>query len=843
MRRKIKRKYFSPPIESRPYANEHAARLRDPGDFESIKQIWEDEDEGIRALGGPLKSDADGPNVEQAIRFDADKWTPSEAEEWLDENDYTVILFEEATGDEDEKVAAIEMRFTGAQVERLESGGGVRVRDVSPPIVHRTFRIDDVDDADEIEVSVSSEYPVDRWGIPEYLDHDEDAVDIKRLSEMGSVLWNHDGNVPIGCPLRVWIDKAQKKIRSRMRWGTDEDALKIRHKVRDKSVRGVSVGYCPSEFIYLENEDVSYKRFTGPAWVVTRWEPFEFSLTPIPADPSVGIGRTLNAGGSARQTGGKGMKWKVKLARAWVDPQGNAFEAGAIVTVEDEDLFRNLTEGDDPIGAEYKPSARQVDPEPQPEPAADPEPETPEAMIERKLKEDRERRAECRKVFEKYGVDVDNDILESDATVDQVRAFVLEKLHERQKDQPTRVSVTQDGVQSFRQAAMNAIAMRSRLRVTDEERKAGGEEMCGWSLIRLAEECVRRKGLRVPGNNMEIAGLALQGPPITSFDLRHDETISSSTSDFPYILAATANKAMLEGVAIAPVTYPQWCKIGTAKDFKTFDRIRLSEAGKLEEVAEGGTYNMTKFAERREQGAVLTYGKAFNLSRQMIINDDLQAFTDIPRSMGRVAAILPNDLAVTVLLANGNMSDGNALFSSNHSNLDAETDRRLDTIAHAKALINKLIEMLYQQSNYQHADVAASEKLNLRLNPAAFMMPPTGMQYGRETLKASGFFDGSGSTVIDGNHLKEFGIVPVVEPTLEDTNLTGNSTTATYLFADPNVAPVIEVTFLNGVETPFMEEVTNVGTAADGRVMKVRMDCTASKVDWLGAIKATGVDA
>ena len=33
-----------------------------------------------------------------------------------------------------------------------------------------------------------------------------------------------------------------------------------------------------------------------------------------------------------------------------------------------------------------------------------------------------------------------------------------------------------------------------------------------------------------------------------------------------------------------------------------------------------------------------TYGKMFSITRQAIINDDLTAFTDIPRKMGRAAA-------------------------------------------------------------------------------------------------------------------------------------------------------------------------------------------------------------
>jgi len=87
-----------------PYENEHAARLRDPDGFERIVQLWSKA--GVRALGGPLKSKPDGPTVEQAIRFDAKKFTVAEAKKWLSDHDYKPILFEPA---KDKKTVEIEM--------------------------------------------------------------------------------------------------------------------------------------------------------------------------------------------------------------------------------------------------------------------------------------------------------------------------------------------------------------------------------------------------------------------------------------------------------------------------------------------------------------------------------------------------------------------------------------------------------------------------------------------------------------------------------------------------------------------------------------------------------------
>jgi hypothetical protein len=320
-----------------------------------------------------------------------------------------------------------------------------------------------------------------------------------------------------------------------------------------------------------------------------------------------------------------------------------------------------------------------------------------------------------------------------------------------------------------------------------------------------------------------------QGPKFSTFQLRANEDITVTTSDFPYILANVINKEMLAGAELAETTYREWCKIGSVADFKQASRLKLSHAGKLELVREGEGYNMTKFAEQREVFTLLTYGKLFNLSRQAIINDDLDAFTGIPRSMGMVAAILPNDLAVIHLLANGNMADGNALFSTAHANNTDDADHKFDSIAHARAGIGNMATKMMQQSAFQHADVAAEEQLKLRVRLAILLVPSTGWEYPAAVLGTSSFGDG-----VEGvNPLKNIAKM-VIEPSLEDSNFTGYSTVYYYGFANPNIAPVMEVAFLDGNTTPFMEETVNTGSAADGRTYKVRMDAVAKAVDWKG---------
>ena len=80
-----------------PFPNEHAARIASPNLFERIVQL-EKLPNGIRILGGPLKSDPQGSGKPQSYRFPRNKFTTSQARTWLKEHDIKFILFEPATG-------------------------------------------------------------------------------------------------------------------------------------------------------------------------------------------------------------------------------------------------------------------------------------------------------------------------------------------------------------------------------------------------------------------------------------------------------------------------------------------------------------------------------------------------------------------------------------------------------------------------------------------------------------------------------------------------------------------------------------------------------------------------
>lgn len=143
-----------------------------------------------------------------------------------------------------------------------------------------------------VELSFSSEIVVERWWGREILDHSDGCVDLSRLNEMGCVLFNHKRDVVIAKVEKAWIEGNRGK--ARIRFDEDEESEKIYQKVKSRTLRGVSNGYTVSKWeTVLPGKKSLDGRFKGPCEVAKRWMPYEISIVSIPADASVGVGRSM----------------------------------------------------------------------------------------------------------------------------------------------------------------------------------------------------------------------------------------------------------------------------------------------------------------------------------------------------------------------------------------------------------------------------------------------------------------------------------------------------------------------------------------------------------------------
>lgn len=149
-------------------------------------------------------------------------------------------------------------------------------------------------------VTFSSEQAVKRfdWRTGEYYDeilgHEPGNVDLTRIAEMGTTLLNHNPDAIVGPFRGAELDTKEHKCRGIIGFDDDEESQKIRNKVASGTLKGISVGYLVKSWeIVSAGQKSTDGRHVGPCRIARSWEPYEVSITPIPADVNVGIGRSL----------------------------------------------------------------------------------------------------------------------------------------------------------------------------------------------------------------------------------------------------------------------------------------------------------------------------------------------------------------------------------------------------------------------------------------------------------------------------------------------------------------------------------------------------------------------
>ena len=144
----------------------------------------------------------------------------------------------------------------------------------------------------QFELSFSSEEPYERWWGTEILSHAEGAVDLTRLNTIGCVLYNHNRDKVIGKILSASVSTEGRGV-AQVEFDDDAESDVIYKKVQSGTLKGVSVGYMVDVWEDVAaNKKSADGRFAGPCSIATRWSPFEISIVSVPADPTVGVGRS-----------------------------------------------------------------------------------------------------------------------------------------------------------------------------------------------------------------------------------------------------------------------------------------------------------------------------------------------------------------------------------------------------------------------------------------------------------------------------------------------------------------------------------------------------------------------
>ncbi|WP_430734457.1 Mu-like prophage major head subunit gpT family protein [Halodesulfovibrio aestuarii] len=343
-----------------------------------------------------------------------------------------------------------------------------------------------------------------------------------------------------------------------------------------------------------------------------------------------------------------------------------------------------------------------------------------------------------------------------------------------------------------------------RLGFTPKEKlSAGAQDFTSMSLLRLAS-------MQLSRSNMPV--LQMSNDQIARAILKPSARLDAATTDFIHIFKDVANVALLKAYAESPITFESIVNIVSASDFKEMHGVALSEAPDMELIGENENYPVKTLSDSGESYHIAKYGEILRLSYEMIVNDNLRAFTRIPLLFGAAARRKQGDLVYGLITSNPVMSDGLKLFCGEHKNVcPTATAGKINT-----ASLSAARKAMRKQKGLKGA--------TLDIRPRTLLVPTTLETDAEVMLRSMAAPEGTNAGV---TNIFQNSLVPVSDPRLDDA-----SEDAWYTVGDPNQIDTIEMAYLDGNREPeiFEDEDFN----SDGIKYKIRQCMGVGLMDHRG---------
>ncbi|MDR7613177.1 MAG: Mu-like prophage major head subunit gpT family protein [Armatimonadota bacterium] len=330
-------------------------------------------------------------------------------------------------------------------------------------------------------------------------------------------------------------------------------------------------------------------------------------------------------------------------------------------------------------------------------------------------------------------------------------------------------------------------------------------------------------GHRIPDwSGLREAYVAITGDPLVSGRIDPERSIIREANEVTTAVMASVvlnsmTKRLVRDYQGQPQDWRRFCSVRAIKDFKTQDRIRLFDFSSLSTVAENAAYTSLPWDDAREVYTPAKRGNLVVVTREMILNDDLDAVRKIPQKLAVAAGVTINEFVAGLFTANAGagpaLSDGfNVFDNTNHANAGTSA-------LSSASLQAALVAMLKQTS-------AAGKRLGLR---PRFLLVPPDLLFTALVLVQSPLVPGSNNN--DVNVLR--GALEVLSiAAFTDTN-------NWYLLTDPAQVETIEIGFVGGQETPqlFVQDGPTEGAVFtnDAITYKIRWEFGGGWVDYRGA--------
>lgn len=436
---------------------------------------------------------------------------------------------------------------------------------------------------------------------------------------------------------------------------------------------------------------------------------------------------------------------------------------------------------------------------------------------------ERSRVSSIRALGKKHGLadDFIDELVSNDTPLAAAREKILDKLAERDDamniGHTAPASVTKDAREKFIEGATNWLMIKSGVApMVEQAAKLRGEtvridpgEFRGVRNVDLARECLEMAGARVTSRNPEeIISSAMTGGP-RGYQTR---------SDFPVLYETAMHKVLQAAYATTPDKWTQFCGIGSVTDFRAQNRYMKGTFGALDQVNEHGEFKNKSIPDlARESIRAKTVGNIVGLTRQALVDDnEMEVFSGLATDLGRAAKLTIEIDVFALLNSNPLMNDGYALFSTQHGNL--ATSGAAPGVAAFDAI---RVAMASQR------DISGNDFYEIM--PSVIVAP----------LALGGAIRRVNGAQYDPDQSGKFQVPNIVaglfNQVIDTARLSG---TAYYVFADPNIAPALEVVFLNGNQEPYFE--SQDGWRIDGVEWKIRHDYGVGAINYRSAYKQPG---
>lgn len=253
--------------------------------------------------------------------------------------------------------------------------------------------------------------------------------------------------------------------------------------------------------------------------------------------------------------------------------------------------------------------------------------------------------------------------------------------------------------------------------------------------------------------------------------------VDTTTASFSYLLGTSMNKRLLKDYQAWPAEWMKFCTIVPIRDYKQQTRIRTGAFGTLALVPEDNTYQSVTLTDTTATYVPQKRGNTVAITRETILNDDLQAIKQIPTKLAVAAAYTLAEYVYNFLSSNQNIYDGSPLFTTGapHSNFGSAS---LSTVA-----MQIGITVMREQTNF------ANKRLGLR--PRFLVVPPE-LEFTAMIVTKSAGVPGSNNN--DINPMLGY-VTPIVSPQLTTPN-------QWFLVGDPREIDTIEIGFVGGQVNP-----------------------------------------